>query len=99
MVTFQLFARPALRALQGAEPGAPRRNAVLDASIERNPKRAQAVRCHVEWGEDGAHVRPTGPQGSHVLTSMARAGALAIVPPGDGELPAGARVEIELLDR
>jgi len=98
MVTFQLFARPALRALQGADPHAPRTTAALEEAIERNPSRTQAVRCHVEWGSDGPRVRPTGPQGSHVLTSMLDAGALAFVPPGEGALAAGARVEIELLD-
>ena len=39
-----------------------------------------------------------GPQGSHVLTSMLGADALALVPPGEGALAAGERVEIELLD-
>lgn len=98
IVTFLLFAAPALRALQGADPGATRASAVLDAAVARNPGREQAVRCRLRAGDDGWHAEPTGPQGSHVLTSMLGARALALIPAGEGELAAGERVEIELLD-
>jgi molybdopterin molybdotransferase len=97
MVTFQLFARPALRALQGADPAFSRSTGVLDSPATRSPDREQAVRCRLRVADDGFHVEPTGAQGSHVLSSMLGAGALALIPPGDGELPAGSRVAIELL--
>jgi molybdopterin molybdotransferase len=97
MVTFQLFARPALAALQGADPGATRAEAVLDRAVPRSPGREQAVRCRLTARADGWHAEPTGPQGSHVLTSMLGAAALALVPAGDGELAAGERVAIEML--
>ena len=70
MVTFHLFARPALRALAGADPSDLRTTAVLDADLARNPNRDQAVRCFLRTGDDGWHVEPTKAQGSHVLTSM-----------------------------
>jgi molybdopterin molybdotransferase len=98
IVTFLLFAAPALRALQGADPGITRASAVLDAAVARNPRREQAVRCRLRSADDGWHAEPTGPQGSHLLTSMLGARALALIPAGDGELAAGERVEIELLD-
>ena len=98
MVTFHLFARPALRALQGADPRPRTGSAVLDEPLRRNPRREQAVRCALTVGDDGWHARSTGPQGSHVLTSMLGADALAMVPRGDGELEAGKRVDVELLD-
>jgi molybdopterin molybdotransferase len=44
--------------------------------------------------EDGRAL-PTGPQGSHQLSSMLGADALAIVPRGEGEIAAGVEVEIE----
>ncbi len=98
MVTFHLFARPALERLAGAaEPARPRAFAVLDETVARHPLRDQAVRCTVTVASDGWHVRPTGPQGSHVLTSMLRADALAVIPAGEGEVPAGDRVDVELL--
>ena len=97
MVTFHLFARPALRALQGAAPEAGRASAVLDEPVRRNPGREQALRVRLRADGDGWHAATTGHQGSHVLTSMLGAGALALIPRGEGELAAGERVEIELL--
>jgi molybdopterin molybdotransferase len=97
MVTFALFARPALRALQGADPSATRSLARLDGPIEANADRDQAVRCLLRMADDGWHAEPTGPQGSHVMSSMLGAGALAIVPAGDRDLGPGEQVVIELL--
>jgi len=96
MVTFQLFARPALRALMGADPAARRATAALGEPV-RLSARAQAIRCRLSAGDDGWRVAPTKAQGSHVLTSMLGAGALAFLPEGSGELAAGSRVDIELL--
>jgi molybdopterin biosynthesis enzyme len=48
------------------------------------------------------HVRlagGAGGQGSHVLSALALADALAVVPESDDELPAGADVELWWLDR
>jgi molybdopterin molybdotransferase len=98
MITFHLFARPALRALAGADPtAATRAQAVLDVAVPRSPDREQVVRCRLQTQDDGFHVRPTKEQGSHVLTSMLGAGAYALVPAGAGEVSAGERVEIELV--
>jgi molybdopterin molybdotransferase len=97
MVTFQLFVRPALRAMQGADPGAERTVAVLDEAVARNPRRDQAVRCRLRQAGDGLHAAPTGPQGSHVLSSMLKADALALVEAGEGAVEAGESVPVELL--
>jgi molybdopterin molybdotransferase len=97
MITFHLFARPALRRLAGADPGGTRARAVLDVPVPRSPAREQVIRCRLEARDDGWHVRPTKEQGSHVLTSMLDADAYALVPPGEGELRAGERVEVELV--
>jgi len=97
MVTFHLFARPAIRALQGADPGLGAAHARLAEPLRRNPKRDQMVRVKLEQGEDGWLARPTKAQGSHVLTSMLGAGALARVPQGEGDVATGERIDIELL--
>jgi molybdopterin molybdotransferase len=97
MVTFQLFARPALAALQGADPGVRRATAILDEPVRRNPRREQAVRVRLRHAEDGLHALTTGEQGSHMLTSMLGADGLALVAAGEGELDVGERVEVELL--
>jgi molybdopterin molybdotransferase len=99
MVTFQLFARPALAALQGAAPDARRAMAKLEGPIARNPEREQAVRVNLLQSRDnGFLASPTkGAQGSHVLTSMVGADGLALIAPGEGDAPAGERVVVELL--
>jgi molybdopterin molybdotransferase len=91
-VTFLLFARPALAALQGADASVPRTPATLATAVARNPDRDELIR--VRRRDDGT-VEPTGPQGSHVLSSLLGADALALVPRGEGELPAGATVMLE----
>jgi molybdopterin molybdotransferase len=97
MVTFHLLARPALRALAGADPSDVRIQATLDAPVRLSAAREQAIRCRLAARDDGWHVEPTKAQGSHVLTSMLGAGALALLPAGEGTLEAGTRVHAELL--
>ena len=90
MVTFLLFARPALAALQGAESPAARR-VVLGERLMCHPDRDECVRVRLEDGKAFA----TGPQGSHVLRSMALADGLVVVPRGAGQaLDAGTEVEL-----
>lgn len=97
MVTFLLFVRPAIRAMQGASDEIARTWAILDDDLPKARGRDHAVRCSLELRDDGWHARPTGNQDSHVLTSMLGADALAIVP-AEAEAPvAGSRVEVELL--
>src|SRR6185312_9718866 len=91
MVCFMLFARPALAAMQGAPAPPPRARAVLGAPVARQRGRDEAVRVRLDDGR----ALPTGQQGSHQLHSMLGADALAIVPRGEGEAPAGTEVEIE----
>jgi molybdopterin molybdotransferase len=97
MVTFHLFARPALRALAGAEPDGLRAHAIADRALPRTPGRDEVVRCRLAARDDGWHVEPTGSQGSHVLSSMLDADAFALVPAGEGEIAAGEWVDIELV--
>jgi molybdopterin molybdotransferase len=96
MVTFQLFARPALAALQGGDPAATRTTAMLDRPVPRNARREQAVRVRLAAGDGGWRAEPTkDAQGSHVLTSMLGADGLALIEPGEGD--ATGPVEVELL--
>ena len=99
MVTFVLLVRPALCAMLGAREGHGRALAVIECDYVKEPGRAHAVRCRLSARMDGWHAEPTGPQGSHILTSMLGADALAIVPSQTAGVRAGERVEIEPLWR
>jgi molybdopterin molybdotransferase len=98
VVTFSLFVSPALAALQRAHPvrGGEAR-AVLGVDVRRNPRREQAIRVRLERGDGPPVATPNGPQGSHVLTSLIGADALAMIPAGDGTLPVGSPVALEAL--
>jgi molybdopterin molybdotransferase len=97
MVTFVLLVRPALRALLGLESEPPRATAVLEHDYLKPAGRSHAVRCRLSVHEDGWHATLTGPQGSHILTSMLGADALAMIPSDVTAVRAGERVEIEPL--
>ncbi len=97
IVTFLLFARPALLAMQGASPEASRLVARISGGYEKAGDRAEAIRVRLEPDAAGWVATPTGPQGSHVLTSMIGADGLAIVPTGVERLGDGDPVAVELL--
>ena len=100
MVSFELFARPALRRMTGHTVLDRRRvQAVADAGLPRRPDgKLHLVRVRAEPGDDGRfHVHPSGGQGSHMLRSMALANALALNPDGPG-IDAGQSVPTMLLD-
>ena len=97
MVTFALLVAPALGAMTGEPPAAGALEAVLDSDYPKRPGRAHAVRCRVQARADGLYATPTGPQGSHILTSMLGADALAIIPSERAEVCRGERVRLVAL--
>ena len=100
VVTFGLFVRPALAALQGrAAERLLVPEAVLATPVRRNPDRDQALRVRLERQDGMLMATPNGPQGSHIVTSLLGADALALVPAGEGELEAGTTVTLEPLPR
>jgi len=83
LVGFELFVRPALRALEGERDPGPRfRQAPLTRPVRRNHARDELVRAR--WC-DGA-LEAVGGQESHMIVRAAGAEALVLVPRGDGEL-------------
>jgi molybdopterin molybdotransferase len=67
---------------------------VVREALTLGPNLRHFLRARVENGE----ARLTGPQGSGILTSMARANALLIVPAELPAVAAGTRLEAILLD-
>ncbi|MGC8633526.1 MAG: gephyrin-like molybdotransferase Glp [Candidatus Limnocylindrales bacterium] len=98
-VTFELFVRPLLRRLAGRAPGTGRREvtAELSEAVRKDPERRAFLRVRLE--PDPARpgrllARPAGGQGSHVLSALAAANGLAVVPEGVPGLPAGQPVTV-----
>jgi molybdopterin molybdotransferase len=99
MVTFELFARAAIRRLCGHRTPFRRARPVRIAEpITLGPRLQHFLRVVVTESDAGLEARLTGPQGSGILTSMARANALLIVPEGQFETPAGSDGLAILLD-
>jgi molybdopterin molybdotransferase len=99
MVTFELFARPAIRKMAGYSRPFRRAVPVRNAeSITLKPRLQHFLRAVVTETPAGPEARLTGPQGSGILTSMARANALLVIPEGQFETPAGATIAAIRLD-
>jgi molybdopterin molybdotransferase len=94
-VTFSLFVAPALAALQGRPSRMDDdRQAILATAVQRHRDREQAIRVVLEYRDCTAFAHPNGPQGSHMVSSLIGADALALVPAGNGRLEAGTRVSL-----
>ncbi len=101
MVTFELFVRPAMRRLLGHRLPFRRTVPVSVAEpITLGPKLRHFLRAvvHPEGASGDLVARLTGPQGSGILTSMARANALLIVPEDRPAVAAGEVRAALLLD-
>ena len=98
MVSFELFARPALRAMMGhSDLDRPRVEAVVDGGLTRRPDgRVHFARVVVSHRQGLYRVSSSGGQGSHQLSAMAAADGLAVLPDGDGPAD-GDTVEVLLL--
>ena len=100
LVSYELFARPALRQRAGhGTVDRPRLAAVADADLRRRADgKLHLMRVVASAGPDGTvRVRPVAGQASHQLRSLADADALALVPDGDG-VRAGEAVEVLVVD-
>jgi molybdopterin molybdotransferase len=98
-VTFSLFVAPALAALQGSRSGDDPGYAVLGVAVLRNRRREQAIRVRLERRDGTVVAIPNGPQASHVIVSLLGADALALIPPGEGQLEPGSAVALAPLTR
>jgi molybdopterin molybdotransferase len=97
-VTFDLFVRPALLRMQGAQTLArPRVEAELLSAVDNRSKRANHLPAALRF-EGGRFVaRPIRSQGSADMTAHAQANALLVLQPEQVRAEAGARVPAILL--
>jgi molybdopterin molybdotransferase len=100
MVTFELFVRPLIRRLLGHSRLFRRTvPVVVEEAIKLGPPLRHFLRAIVTPRQDGVlGARLTGPQGSGILTSMARADALLIIPEDRPAIAAGETLDALVLD-
>jgi molybdopterin molybdotransferase len=92
-VSFWLFVRPALDALQGLPPAAPPAVRAVLAGPARSPQGKRSFLRGVLDAGAGTVLPLTG-QGSHQLGALARANALIVVPEQVTALAAGETVSV-----
>ncbi len=93
-VSFQLFVRPAIAALQGADDLA---LATTTATLSAPARSPSGRRSYLRGVLDGDQVTPLSGQQSHQIASLGRANALIIVPEQETQLPAGGTVDVVIL--
>jgi molybdopterin molybdotransferase len=94
-VSFEVFVRPALRrALGYASPDRLRAPARLAGPLRSPAGKRQFLRGRY----DGGQVSQVGGPGSHLVAHLARANCLVVVPEDVTELPAGAEVDVVLIE-
>ena len=99
MITFELFARPAILKMMGkTNLSQPMITAVSESRIENTDGRRVFARAMVRREGDRYHARVSGPQGSGILTSMTRANGLAIVPEDVATVEVGDMIQVLMLD-
>ena len=101
MVTFYQFVREALLVLMGVPQPRPLPvlKAVCTSAIKKAPGRTEFQRGILGQGDDGQWtVRVTGDQSSGILSSMSRANCFIVLPDAQGNTPAGATVDVQLLE-
>ena len=99
MVTFELFARPAILKMTGKKRLAkPAVKAVIENSVINTDGRRVFTRAIVEKRDGQYFARLTGPQGSGILTSMTLANGLVIIPEDKARVDKGDMVQVMMLD-
>lgn len=95
-VTFNLFARTALLAMQGAtEPGPKYETAMLARSLKRNPERESYLPAQLTTNDDGELIAfPLKWGGSSDFVAFALTTALIVVPAGTNALEPNSLVRV-----
>ncbi|MXW64122.1 MAG: molybdopterin molybdotransferase MoeA [Bacteroidetes bacterium SB0662_bin_6] len=97
-VCFEAYVRPALAGMLGRQDTLPRlESAVLGKDIPKKRGLHHFVPGRARWTERRLIVAPAGPQGSHIVSSLALADGLIHLPESLDEAPAGMPVSFERL--
>ncbi|MBF0340805.1 MAG: molybdopterin molybdotransferase MoeA [Magnetococcales bacterium] len=99
LTVFLLIVRPALLRMMGALDEPPRRmRASFRGTLNKKHNRMDFLRGVARFDESGVWVETTGPQGSGILTSLARANVLIVLPEEPVRLTDGDDVTIQWIE-
>jgi len=99
MITFEQFARPAILKMMGKKILAkPVIRAIIEDDVADTDGRRLFARVSVTRRGGQYYASVTGPQGSGILTSIAKANGLAVIPESSKGVKAGDMVEVQMLD-
>ena len=99
MIAFEQFARPSMLKMMGKTRWVkPTVDAVLLEDIENQGGRRFFARALIEKRDGQYYARMTGPQGSGILTSMAAANGLVVIPENVALARAGEHCKVQMLD-
>lgn len=97
-VSFELFARPAIRRMQGrSDLDRPMVRASLTEDVRTPAGKRTFVRVRLHQEDGRWRATPSGGQGSHVLSALSAADGLAVVAPDSETVYAGETVPVLLL--
>ncbi|HEU0116344.1 MAG TPA: molybdopterin molybdotransferase MoeA, partial [Thermomicrobiales bacterium] len=98
-VAFEQFARPAIGKMLGRHTLTPTTIAArLDGRIENRGGRRHYARVQVSWTDAGYVATPAGRQGAGVLSTLARADGLMVVPEDLPVAEPGVVLPVQMLD-
>jgi len=101
MATFYQFVREPLLKMMGRDPLPllPTFKATCTAPLKKAPGRTEFQRGILSAGADGGwQVKPTGEQGSGILSSMSLANCFIVLPVDQGNAPAGTVVDVQMFE-
>jgi molybdopterin molybdotransferase len=97
-VSFELFVRPAIRALMGLrDVHRPKVRALLKADKPLTSPAGKRQFLRGVYDPESGTVSPVGGSGSHLIAALAHADCLIVVPEPDTSAEPGAEVEVVLL--
>jgi molybdopterin molybdotransferase len=97
-VSFEVFVRPALLKMMGRRSlYRPEVTATLEADVSGPREKVQFARVLVRRGPGGYTAAVTGPSSSNLISTVARANGLAMVPAGVETTRAGEEVRVMVL--
>lgn len=98
MISFEQFVRPSIKKMAGhSQIIRPVISTVIDSDIKKKPGRKYFIRVKLYRKGHNLHAVLSGGQGSGMIKSTTKAQGLLIVPEEAGNIPAGARLDVQLL--